>query len=99
MANVLLLNLLIALLSNIYSEVIAKVDSEHRAVVVTFYDRWFWDKRYGFLIFLPSPWSYISLFIMPFLAFAKQPVRINTGLCKVFYIIYAIPQFIGFLII
>lgn len=99
MANVLLLNLLIALLSNIYSDVISKVDSEHRAVVVTYYDRWFWDYRYGFLIFLPSPWSYLSLFIMPFLIFAKKPIKLNNYLCKGFYIMYAIPQFLGFVII
>lgn len=38
-ANVLLLNLLIALLANIYSDVILKVDSEHRSVVIAYYDR------------------------------------------------------------
>ena len=43
MANVMLLNLLIALLSNVYSDLIIRVDSEHRAVVIAYYNRYYWD--------------------------------------------------------
>jgi hypothetical protein len=40
MAHVMLLNLLIALLANVYSDLILRVDSEHRAVVIAYYNRW-----------------------------------------------------------
>lgn len=41
--NVMLLNLLIAILSNVYAEINVRVDSEHRAVVVSYYNRWYWN--------------------------------------------------------
>lgn len=97
-AHVLLLNLLIALLSNIYSEVITRVDAEHRAVVVAYYDRWFWDDSYGVLIFAPSPLTYLVLLISPFVLFSKHPQQFNTFLVKSFYIFYAIPQYLLFLL-
>mmetsp|Transcript_20789 Transcript_20789/g.3363 ORF Transcript_20789/g.3363 Transcript_20789/m.3363 type:complete len:150 (+) Transcript_20789:71-520(+) len=76
-ANVLLLNLLIALLANIYSDVILKVDSEHRSVVIAYHDRWFWDDDYGFLIFLPSPLTYIVLALSPLVLFTKNTKKWN----------------------
>lgn len=66
-SNVMFLNLLIAMLSNVYSELIVKVDSEHRSVVISYFNRFNWDKKYGFLIFLPSPLSYITLLATPFI--------------------------------
>lgn len=98
LSNVLLLNLLIALLSSIYSEVILKVDSEHRAVVISYYDRWSWDNCYGFLIFAPSPLSYLALLLSPLVLFTSNPARVNTILCKIFYIFYTIPQYLIFLV-
>lgn len=92
-ANVLLLNLLIALLSNIYSNIILEVDSEHRAVIIRYYNRWFWDSQYGIFIFVPSPLSYLVILLSPFILKSENPQKINTFFAKAFYLIYAIPQF------
>jgi len=93
---VMLLNLLIALLSNIYSDLKDRVDSEHRAVVISYYDRLYWNDKYGFLIFLPPPFTFLTILFVPFFIFKKNTEELNTRLCQVFYIIYAVPQFVYF---
>jgi hypothetical protein len=98
-AFVLLFNLLIALLSNVYNQIILKVDAEHRIVLVSYFDRFRWDDRYGLLIFMPSPLSYLVMLCAPFLLRSKDPKPLNLGLCKVFYILYAIPQFLMFFVL
>jgi hypothetical protein len=91
MANVMLLNLLIALLSNIYADLIEKVDAEHRAVVISYYNRMFWSMKYGVIIFLPPPFTYLNLILGPIVLLVKNPERWNTIFCKGFYLLYAIP--------
>lgn len=98
LANVLLLNLLIALLSNVYSEVISRVECEYRAVVVMHYEKWNWNAEYGLLIFLPSPLSYIALLLCPLYIFIKDTTKLNDILCRICYVIYAIPQFIMYIL-
>ena len=97
-ANVVLLNLLIAILSNIYSEVITRVDSEHRAVLMSYYDRWFWDKKYGVLIFTVSPLTYLTFLASPLLLLSSNPKPINDVLVKIFHFFYAFLIFLFFLI-
>jgi hypothetical protein len=98
MANVMLLNLLIALLSNVYAELDKKVDAEHRAVVISYYNRMFWSTSYGIIIFLPPPFTYLNLILCPIVLMSKNPVKLNTLFCKSFYLLYTIPQFVIFLI-
>ena len=98
MGNVMLLNLLIALLSNVYSDLIVRVDSEHRAVVIAYYNRFQWDEKYGNLIFLPSPLSYFLFILSPIGLLHKNPKGWNSFLCKCMYIFYAIPQFAFFVV-
>jgi hypothetical protein len=90
-AFVMLLNLLIALLSNVYSELIVRVDSEHRAVVISYYDRLYWNVHYGFLIFLPPPFTFVTLLFCPAFILKKDTRRLNDVLCKIFYFVYAVP--------
>ena len=97
-ANVMFLNLLIALLSNVYSELNSKVDSQHRAVIVSYYNKFYWDQNFGFLLFLPTPLSYLGLLFSPVVLFAKNPQKWNVLLTKCFYLFYAIPQFCVFLV-
>lgn len=101
MAHVMLLNLLIALLSNVYSDLILRVDSEHRAVVIAYYNRWHWDDQYGVLIFAPSPLSFLILITSSLVLFTKDKhkrINYNMMLTKIFYVFYAIPQYLIFLI-
>lgn len=98
MANVMLLNLLIAILSNVYSDLIIRVDSEHRAVMIAYYDRYYWDERCGLLIFLPSPLTYLVTLASPLVLFSSQAKFWNNVLCRCFYIFYALPQFLIFVL-
>lgn len=96
MSNVMLLNLIIALLSNVYSNLIQRVDSGHHAVVIDYYNRWQWHDGYGLLIFMPSPLSYLVTIFLPFYLLVERTEWVNDKLCKIFYIFFAIPQFMIF---
>lgn len=98
MSNVMLLNLIIALLTNVYNNLIVRVDSGHHAVVIDYFNRWQWHDNYGLLIFLPSPFTYLVNICLPFLLFQKKTKKTNMFLCKIFHIIYAIPLFVYFFI-
>ena len=96
LANALMLNLMIALLANIYDDLKDKVDSEHRAVVISYYNRWSWDDNYGVLIFMPTPLCFLSLVFSPFFL-GPETTKWNRFFSRVFYIIYAVVQFTLFL--
>jgi hypothetical protein len=97
-ANVMLLNLLIAQLTDVYASITTRVDSEQRGVIIGYFNRISWHSSYGFLIFLPTPLSYIVLALSPLLVCSKEPEKANAMLCKVAYILYAIPQYLYFLV-
>ncbi|OMJ88668.1 hypothetical protein SteCoe_9369 [Stentor coeruleus] len=98
-SNVVLLNLLIAIISNVYETLVVKVDSQHRNIMISYTEKYTWDKKYGFLIFIPSPISFFLLLVSPFIIFSKNPERWNNTICKFLFLIYAIPLFFGFVII
>jgi hypothetical protein len=98
-SNVVLLNLLIAIISNVYETLVVKVDSQHRNVVISYTEKYTWDKKYGFLIFIPSPISFFLLLISPFIIFSKNPQRWNNAICKFLFLIYAVPLFFVFVIV
>jgi hypothetical protein len=99
MANVMLLNLLVALLSNVYTNLINRIDSEHRAVVISTYNRYNWHEDYGMLIYLPSPISYVLLLLSPCVLFTANPKAFTVKVTKALYIIYAVPQFLMFILL
>lgn len=99
LANVMLLNLLVALLSNIYTNLIDRIDSEHRAVVISTYNRYSWHEDYGLLIYLPSPITYLLLLLSPFVLFTANPRYYTVKFTKILYVVYAIPQSLVFLVL
>ena len=56
-AGVLLVNLLIAIISSVYEQMSTVVDSSHRAVLIQYYNTYKWDEKFGYLIFLSSPFN------------------------------------------
>lgn len=98
-SNIVLLNLLIAIISNVYETLVLKVDSQHRNVVISYTEKYNWHEKYGFLIFIPSPISFFLLLISPFIIFSKNPQRWNNAICKFLFLIYAIPLFFAFVIV
>jgi len=99
LANVMLLNLLVALLSNIYTNLVDRIDSEHRAVVISTYNRYNWHEDYGLLIYLPSPITYLLFILSPFVLFTCNPKEYTIKFTKILYAIYAIPQSLVFLVL
>jgi hypothetical protein len=93
-SNIVLINLLIALLSEAFNNVTKEADSRHRAILIGYRNRWKWSDEYGFLIFVPPPISIISFFFLPLIFFPK-PLRkqLNILICYVFFIFcYGIPM-------
>lgn len=95
-SNIVLLNLLIAIISSVYEELDLRVKREHREVLISYSKKYTWDKKYGILIFLPSPISSLVLMLSPLVVFSKKPEVWNKTLCKIAFIGYAWPQFLVF---
>jgi hypothetical protein len=89
-SNVVLLNLLIAIISNVYETLVEWVDSEHRNVIISYTEKYRWDEKLGFLIYLPSPFAPFVLMITPFVMFSKEKAKWNNRLCRVFFVFYAL---------
>jgi hypothetical protein len=90
-SGVLLINLLIALLSNVYENYCVLVDASHRSVLISFYRKYRWDEKNGYLIFLTTPLNVINLFILPFSFFFKDKKKFNEYVCKFNYCIFYFP--------
>ena len=63
--GLILVNMLIALLSNEYTQLSKVVDAAHRSVLITYFKRYKWDKNYGYLIFLTTPLNILNFFVIP----------------------------------
>ena len=63
--GLILVNVLIALLSNEYTKLSKVVDAAHRRVLITYYKRYKWDKNYGYLILLTTPLNIINFLLIP----------------------------------
>ena len=96
-SNVILINLLIAIITTVYDSLSKMVKRQHRGVLIQYTDKYNWDDTYGVFIFLPSPISSLVLILSPFLLFSKHPKKRNEMMCRIAYIGYAVPQFFVFL--
>ena len=65
LGGLILVNVLIALLSNEYTKLSKVVDAAHRSVLITYYKRYKWDKNYGYLILLTPPLNIINFLTIP----------------------------------
>jgi hypothetical protein len=63
--GLILVNMLIALLSNEYTQLSKVVDAAHRSVLINYYKRYKWDKNYGYLILLTTPLNVINYLVIP----------------------------------
>lgn len=94
--NILLLNILIAILGVAYEKERMIQTSKFRAVLVESYNKWKWDEKYGILILLPPPLSILSIIILPFIAFSNNPEKITGIFARFIFLFYAIPFFLVF---
>ncbi|CDW91749.1 transient receptor potential channel [Stylonychia lemnae] len=96
---VMLINLLIALLTEAYQNISRNADSRHRAILINYRHRWSWNDYHSYLIFAPPPLNAFALLILPFgLFLSDKPLkRMNNAFCKiVFILIYVLPMVIVF---
>ena len=99
---VMLINLLIALLTEAFSDLSKQADSRHRAILIKYRHRWEWDDFASYLIFAPPPINCISFLLVPFhVVLSKNFMsKLNSCYCKfIFFIIYLIPMLVVFLIL
>ena len=93
---VLFINLLIAVLSNVFEELNKVVDASNRAVLIQFYKSYRWDPYYGYLIFLSPPFNFINIPIFIINCFySGSQEKFNKYVTRVYYLIFYFP-FIAF---
>ena len=98
---VMLINLLIALLTEAFSEISKQANSRHRAILISYRHRWAWNPCHSYLIFTPPPINSFAFLLVPFgiVLSDKYMVTINNIYCKLmFIIIYALPMILVFIV-
>jgi len=71
-SSIFLMNMIIAVLSNVYSDIIRKLDADYNANLAIAYQKMQWDSKYGLLIFASPPFNFISFIFMPVLLLLHQ---------------------------
>jgi len=95
--------MIIAVLSNVYQDIIQKIDADYNANLVMAYSKMRFDYKYGLLIFSQPPFNVIAFFLMPVLwlfhywVSDEQMSRFNIIFCKITFIPLAFVLFIIFL--
>ena len=67
-----LVNMLIILLSDEYEKLSNSVIASHRSTLIRYYKRYKWDKKYGYIMFLATPFNIINYLIIPFHLFFEK---------------------------
>ena len=101
-AGVLLVNLLIAIISSVYEQMSTVVDSSHRAILIQYYNTYKWDERFGYLIFLSSPFNivnFITMIIETFCIKNDKKKQFNEKITKLYYLIFYFPIVFGVFLI
>lgn len=100
LSNIILFNLIVAIINNLFNNLEDKADAENRAVLVLTHERIKWDNRYGLLILLPAPLNAFSLIFIPWLFIANDSIEdVNLLFSKVCYFIVAVIIFIYLLLL
>ena len=71
LSNIMLFNLIVAIVNNLFDSYHEKAEAESRAKIVLAHERKKWDDRYGLLILFPAPINIFSLVLIPYLLFSR----------------------------
>ena len=101
LSNIILFNLIVAIVNNLFNNLEEQADAENRALLVLTHERIKWDERYGLLIFLPSPLNIFSLLFIPWLFFISdnKKVKANRIFSKICFFFVAIIIFFYLIIV
>lgn len=96
LSAVLLINLLIAVLSSVYDELSKQVDASHRSILIKYYLKYQWDKKYGYFILLPTALNFVNILVLPFQFivskfYKEDQERFNKFICKAFFVVFFFP--------
>lgn len=102
LSGMLIINLLIAFLSNFYRLISKVVDSTHRAVLISYHKKYKWNHQYGWIIFLVPPFNLINIFFLGFTFFLNTDKSIQTFnkyVCRIYHSMFIMPvMLIGFIL-
>lgn len=94
-----MLNLIIAILTNVYENLVDRVDAEYNSILINYYNRYRWNSKYGFLILLPAPFTLLTILFAPFVIFSSNREKWNTIFSRIGFLIYGIPQFLLYAVV
>ena len=89
LSGLMLINLLIAMLSNVYSSFSNEVDAAHRSVLIGIFRRYKWNRNYGYLMFLTTPLNILNFLFLPFHIFCKK--SFNDIACRTYFLLCYLP--------
>ena len=97
---VLMVNLLIAVLANIYEELSKVVDASYRAILIQYYRKFKWDQKFGYLIFLTPPLNIVNVIsvILKWILCAEER-RFNKYVTRIYFLIFYFPIILGLFIV
>ena len=70
--GLILVNMLIILLSNEYENLANHIVVSQKSTLIRYYKRYKWDKKYGYIMFLATPFNIINYLIIPFHLFFEK---------------------------
>ena len=98
-AGVLLVNLLIAVLSNVFEEMAKFSEATHRSNLIQYYKNYNWDKNYGYINFLITPLNTLNFIFFPIEEiFIEDKKKFNDVITNFYYCVFYFP-FIFFVFI
>ena len=97
---VLMVNLLIAVLANIYEELSKVVDASYRAILIQYYRKFKWDQKFGYLIFLTPPLNIVNVIsvILKWILCTEER-RFNKYVTRIYFLIFYFPIILGLFIV
>jgi hypothetical protein len=98
LTNIVLLNLLIAILSNTYSVIIARSNTEYALILHESYQTLKFNKKFGAILLYPPPLSVVSFLVLPLVLRARSE-KINQIILKSAYSLFLLIFSIAFSIV
>jgi len=88
LSGIILINFLIANLTNRYKKFSLSVNSSYRCILISYQMRYQWDSKFGFLVFLTTPFSILNSLALPIIYLYnksyKSKIKICGFCCKIF---------------
>ena len=102
LSNIMLFNLIVGIINNLFNNEVENADAESRAILILIHEKIKWDDKYSYLIFLPPPINFITIFFFLFEFLAEDKIDLkfcNDLFCKIGYVFLSFSYFIYILIL